>query len=294
MSKRLSDSEIQSKLDNHKLWLAGKGGAKADFSNVNLIGHDFIDLDLRFADFTCAKLYNCSFSKSNLVGAIFNGADLFEANMRECNLTEALLIDAKLINVTFLDANLNRADLTSADLTSSHLERANLSYATLRHAILKLAYLHGADLSKADLTYANLSNAILNYANLNDACLNNTYLKRTTLQYSSLLNTDFSSSTIIHSDFKGVVVKDTNLLNVTITMARGISVISIQSGTTLRNNVVNYWVDFDIITDSKFQGSLSEYKKKVEDSIKYDPSFLVEKNKKNIEFIEYLATTYKM
>ena len=122
----MKSSELKEILEQHKLWLDGKGGSRANLSGADLTGANLTDADLRFA---------------NLWGA---------------NLTDANLTDANLG-----DANLGDANLTGAYLTGAYLGGANLSGANLTGAYLTGAYLTGVNLSGAYLTGAKLRGAIL-------------------------------------------------------------------------------------------------------------------------------------
>ena len=108
-------------LDQHRLWVDGKGGKRADFT-----------------------------------GADFTGADLNGAN-----LNDAYLIDADLSRADLRGANLKGANLWRADLNGASLRYANLTGSNLEGASLTKANLTGANLTGAYLQYANLSNAIL-------------------------------------------------------------------------------------------------------------------------------------
>ena len=99
-------SELNQILDQHRLWLDGKGGVCADLTDA-----DLIDAYLRDADLTGAKLH-----AANLTGA----------NLTVANLTVA---------------NLTGANLTVANLTGANLEYANLTGAYLGGAILTGAIL---------------------------------------------------------------------------------------------------------------------------------------------------------
>ena len=100
-------------LANHKKWLLGNGGERANLSDANL-------------------------SRADLRGADLSDADLYGANLSDASLS---------------DANLSRADLRGANLSDASLSDANLSGADLRGANLSRADLRGADLSGAKASY---------------------------------------------------------------------------------------------------------------------------------------------
>ena len=112
----MNPEQLQTVLDEHRLWLAGKGGARANLSGANLSG-------------------------ANLRAANLSGANLSAANLSAANLSAA---------------NLSRADLFGANLSGAYLGRANLSGANLRAANLSGANLSAAKLSAAKLSWADL------------------------------------------------------------------------------------------------------------------------------------------
>ena len=105
-------SKLKEILDQHQLWVDGRGGKRANLEGANLR-----DADLR-------------------------GANLKRANLR----------DADLRGADLRGANLTRADLTRADLTGADLRGANLRGAYLWGANLWGADLWGANLTRANLT----------------------------------------------------------------------------------------------------------------------------------------------
>ena len=119
--------DLKKILDEHLLWLNGKGGSCANLSNADLFG----------ADLRCANLRN---------------ADLFGADLRCANLSDADL----------RDADLRCANLSNADLFGANLRGANLSDANLRNADLCCANLRNADLSNADLRRASIDQMMWN------------------------------------------------------------------------------------------------------------------------------------
>ena len=133
--------DLKKILDEHLLWLNGKGGSRANLRNADLSNADLRDADLRGANLRCANLSNADLSDADL-----RDADLFGANLRCANLRDANL----------RGANLSNADLRDADLRDADLRDADLSCANLR----------GADLSGANLSCANLSNANLSGASM--------------------------------------------------------------------------------------------------------------------------------
>ena len=107
--------DVKQILENHQLWLTGKGGKKADLSDANLFG----------ADLSCANLVGADLSRANL-----SGANLVGANLSRATLSRAILSGADLSC-----ANLFGADLSCANLVGADLSRANLSGAKTPYPI---------------------------------------------------------------------------------------------------------------------------------------------------------------
>ena len=124
--------DLKKILDEHLLWLNGKGGSRANLRNADLRNADLRDADLR-----CA----------NLCDADLSGADLCRANLRDADLSGAYL----------RDANLRNADLRNADLRDANLRNADLCRADLRCANLR-----NADLCRADLCEASIDQMMWN------------------------------------------------------------------------------------------------------------------------------------
>ena len=88
-------------LENHKKWLNGNGGERADLSGSNLSGSDLSGSDLR---------------GSNLRGSDLSGSNLRGSDLRGSNLS---------------DSNLSGSNLRGSDLRGSDLRGSNLSYSNL-------------------------------------------------------------------------------------------------------------------------------------------------------------------
>ena len=105
--QNMEASELKEILDQHQLWIDGKGGSRA-----NLCGSNLRDADLGGA---------------NLGGANLGGASLTDADLGGANLTRASLTDADLRGAILTGAILTGAILTGADLGGADLEYANLT-----------------------------------------------------------------------------------------------------------------------------------------------------------------------
>ncbi len=69
-------SELKEILDQHRLWIDGKGGSRADLTGANLIGANLNRADLWGANLWGANLSGADLNCANLTGAILSGAIL--------------------------------------------------------------------------------------------------------------------------------------------------------------------------------------------------------------------------
>ena len=144
--------DLKKILDEHLLWLNGKGGSRANLCYADLSG----------ADLRCANLRNADLRNADLRCANLSDADLRDADLRCANLSNADLFGANLRGANLSDANLRNADLRNADLRNADLCRADLSNADLSGADLRCANLRNADLSNADLRRASIDQMMWN------------------------------------------------------------------------------------------------------------------------------------
>ena len=103
--------EFRKVLEQHRLWLDGEGGKRADLrgvylSHANLPYTDLSYADLSGADLSYADLSHANLSYTDLSGvnmgyAMMRGADLCGATLRGANMTNADLCGAKLDDVKY-------------------------------------------------------------------------------------------------------------------------------------------------------------------------------------------------
>ena len=90
--------DLKKILEEHLLWLNGKGGRRANLRGADLRGANLRGADLRGADLRGA----------NLRGANLRGADLRGANLRCANLSNADLSDSDLCNADLCEASIDQ------------------------------------------------------------------------------------------------------------------------------------------------------------------------------------------
>ena len=109
-------SVLKEILDQHKFWIDGRGGKRANLEGANLKYANLRDANLRDANLRDANLEG-----AHLRDAYFYRANLTGANLTGANLTGAYLRDADLEGANLTDANLEGADLRDANLTDAIL-----------------------------------------------------------------------------------------------------------------------------------------------------------------------------
>ena len=112
----IKEVDIKEVLEQHKLWVDGRGGKRANFSGAGL----------RWVNFPRASLLEVNFSGANLRGANFSEADLRWVNFSGASLLEANFSDAKLHWANFSGADLLEANFSGADLRGANFSEANL------------------------------------------------------------------------------------------------------------------------------------------------------------------------
>ena len=118
--------DLKKILEEHLLWLNGKGGSRANLRNADLSDADLRDADLRGANLRCANLRDANLRGANLSNADLRDADLRDAYLRDANLRDADLRDADLHGANLRCANLSNADLRDADLRDADLCEASI------------------------------------------------------------------------------------------------------------------------------------------------------------------------
>lgn len=122
---------IKVKLEDHQRWQTNRGGKRADFSNLDLCGADFIGTDCGGVNFDKASLCGANFRGANCCGAYFNDADLENAEFLYANLRAACLNRANLAEADFSYANLSFASFVGANLDYAEIDGALFNYAHL-------------------------------------------------------------------------------------------------------------------------------------------------------------------
>jgi len=202
-----ADKSLADALEEHKKWLRGEGGRRADLRSAALKNADMKGLNLMGADLREAALE----------GACLNHVDLRGADLRKARLDRAGLIGSRLIAANLEFACLNEvvgtdADFTEANLLRADLSRACLNRAVLRRANLREAALRQANMVKADLRGADLTGAEMDGAILSGADLTGADLCRARLVGANLLGVVLSQANLDGADMRKARLADSRLM----------------------------------------------------------------------------------
>ena len=103
--KNINQEELNKILKEHKLWLKGEGGKRADLENTNLKDVYLKNANLQYANLKDANLEMFNLRGSNLRYANLKNADLQHANLSYTNLKGSYLEGVKT-NMSTIGYNL--------------------------------------------------------------------------------------------------------------------------------------------------------------------------------------------
>lgn len=119
----MNDTGLKEILIQHKLWLTGEGGKRANLQEANLRG-----INLWRADLQEANLRGINLREANLQEANLWGANLHEANLRGANLQGVNLWGANLQGVNLQEADLQGAVGNMREVKSIQLDTYTITY----------------------------------------------------------------------------------------------------------------------------------------------------------------------
>lgn len=152
-TKKISQATFDEMTKRHKLWLQGhEGGRRAIFTGLNLTAVRMeLELDLRYAIFSCANLRSVDFNAACLDHAIFEQANMWDAGLENCSCAHAQFKGVKAVSAAFDAACMAFCDFEVADLRKACFEAAMLDCANFRGAVVSGATFEDTDLSRACL-----------------------------------------------------------------------------------------------------------------------------------------------
>lgn len=108
----ITAAALATKIELHDWWVRGyAGGARADFSNTDLGGHNLRGANLRMAIFNSTNM---------------TGTDLRAANFDNCMIMASSMVNADCRGASFRNASFHESDLTGADFRGAEMTKAYL------------------------------------------------------------------------------------------------------------------------------------------------------------------------
>ncbi len=186
----------------------------AIFEGADLTNANLTELKGGHANFQGAKLSGAKLIKAHLVDASLQMADLKNAYLSGSNLERANLTDAVLENADLKEAILKNVIALGANFSKTNLAHANFGGADLKGAVVEGADLNKADFTKADLTGANLRSVQAQHANFSHSKLDNANLSDSNLE-----SANFEETSLMHSNLSGVELKNANFMGSNLSQA---------------------------------------------------------------------------
>ena len=188
-------------LEDHKKWIRGPGGQRADLRGAALRG----------ADMRGVNLMGANLREADLEGASLNRADLRGADLANARLDRAGMIKSRLVGSNLQFASLIETISTGADFTEANLIRADLRKASLNHAVLRGANLREADLREANLVSADLRDSSLLAAEMTESILSGADLSGANLRGSRLVGANLLGVDLSRADLHGADLRKARL-----------------------------------------------------------------------------------
>lgn len=145
-NKTLTTQQINETLELHRLFVADMNGEKADFSNCNLSGFRFLNIDLKEVSFANGDLTGCEFVECDLYNANFEFCSGEDVTFINCDLTSSNFNQCQLVDSCTQDCNFTGTNFNDAEILDTFINDCDLSETTFLNANLKGTRLHNVDM----------------------------------------------------------------------------------------------------------------------------------------------------
>jgi uncharacterized protein YjbI with pentapeptide repeats len=212
---KITQNELSSLVAEHKAWVSNTWQESDQKAGIQL--------QLRGADLTGARLQGADLRSADL-----QGADLIAANLSGADLRQADLRNADLKAADLRKANLRGADLRGADLIGADLREAQTQGTKLEQANLIDTKIEGsfAENSKWQTVWELVNNKEENEAenapwrrDLTEIDLSNAFLHSANLSKINLYEADLRDADMTQADLRGANLKEAVLSNANLTEA---------------------------------------------------------------------------
>lgn len=181
-------------------------GSTQSVRGRNLANAWFVGADLRFVDFTLARLKGAAFNGAQIEGAQFQGSNLDHStfNRAVANSASFDLAEAQA-------ADFSSAILQAASFRGTKLQQASLAYTDLRGACLAGAVLLGAASYKVKIDGANLDFAYWPAAQISADSFVGTSFRDGVLDAATFRDANMMASDLSRASLMGADLENTNL-----------------------------------------------------------------------------------
>jgi len=196
VTRTISSDALYEVLERHEKWLYSdkREGECADLSGLDLRGHAFKGVDLRYALLRYSVLAGVNSRKARFEWADLTGADLGGADVSRANFR-----GAKLEGANFEQVDAFGTDFQEANLIETNFSRSKPELACFMHAIAR-----NASFIEARLFFANFREAFLKGANFQGAYCVNTCFRAANLMQANFQRTFLDGADLVRTNLSGV------------------------------------------------------------------------------------------
>jgi hypothetical protein len=123
----MTQEELNVIIAEHKLWLDGVGGKRANLQNMDISNLNMSWADMSRANMSRANMSRANMSRAALFGADFSCTDISRANLYAADLINANLSDASVVGANCAEANMQSVNFVGADLWGVNFFNAALT-----------------------------------------------------------------------------------------------------------------------------------------------------------------------
>ncbi|CAF3348588.1 unnamed protein product [Rotaria socialis] len=226
----------------HKLFLMGVFLSNASFINmdmkfINFTRTEFDKVDfsgssLKYVNMSLVKFDNANFSYARLNGVIFSLSSFINADF-----SFVILTDSNLKSTKIEQANFSFATLENIDFSFSLLSNVDFSYSKLINVKFSFAVLENVNFSSAILVSTDLSVTKALYADFQKASCIAARFDRSMLSYSNFWRSNLKHASFHSADLTNAIFADANLYSAQFQYAR-ITDMQLQSTLSIQDAIL--------------------------------------------------------
>lgn len=174
---------------------------------TDLSGLDFSKRDLRGACFVGANLQDCKFNNAKLDQATLEGADASRADFTGVSAKDTNLQATKIQSAVIENADFSRAYMPHARVHDLERDEVSGDIGTPEKLRVAKSKFDFADLSNANLDGARIEDSTFDYAELSGVSLANADIQRCKMRHANLERAILNNCKIIETDLSGSILR---------------------------------------------------------------------------------------